>query len=152
MAASEFLTWDGDDDTPPRRPGVEDVGGDKKIDDDRHPPDPVIHPTAGGWNEKARQIPALARVSASAKLKVEFASGTSVLAQCAAASMKVSPQIFTVTDNGIGDTTVTWPAETFPAAVCSPTGLTVFHTTIAYGVCEEVTNGIRVRTFDAAGA
>lgn len=149
--APAYLTWDGDsaNGVPPRRPSVVDAGGDQKQDDSAYPPDPIEHPTAPGWNQKAKQIPALARVAPVCKLGVGFNSGAPFVSHCASPGTNVFTSTFTVTDNGTGDTTITWPAGTFPASVCPPTGLTLVSssTSVSAAHVEQVTNGIRVRTF-----
>ena len=156
MAAADFLTWDGDSGNGinPRRPSTDDVGGDNKQDDPEYPPDPDEHFTADGWNQKAKQIPALAKVAAACKLRVRFTAGAPAILQATGPRSTVAPGIFTVTDNGVGDTSITWAANYFPAHVCSPTGFTFIGsatpTTAFSHQVEEITNGIRVRTFDGS--
>jgi hypothetical protein len=152
MTAPEFLTFDGGigDEGPelPRRPSTEDLGGDDKLDDAEHPPDPVEHPTAAGHNQMVRVIAALVKTAAVCKLEVRFSGGTPYVARAPALGTAVTLTTFTVVDNGTGDTTITWPANTFPAAACSPSGLTLLTNSTAElsaGV-DEITNGIRVRT------
>lgn len=158
MAAPDFLTWDGgtgDEGTElPRRPSTDDLGGDEKLDNDEKPPDDIEHFTAGGWNQKVKQLVALARVAAACKLEIRFdGGGVPFVNRATAAGSAVSRTTFTPTDNGNGDTTITWPANTFPPSTVSPSGLTLLWTTRALGVVEEVTNGVRVRTWelDASG-
>ncbi len=157
MGAPDFLTFDGGtgDDGPelPRRPSTDDLGGDAKQDNNENPPDDVEHFTAAGWNQLVKVAAALSKTAPVCKLEVRFSGSTPYVARAPALSSNVTLSTFTVTDNGLGDTTVTWPANTFPPTACSPTGLTLLVTTSAVRACdvEEVTNGIRVRT-KAAGA
>ncbi|WP_437303065.1 hypothetical protein [Sorangium sp. So ce388] len=60
---------------------------------------------------------------------------------------------FTVTDNGVGDTTITWPAGIFPQEVAR-SELTIDQDVgeMGGGTVVPVTNGVRVRTYRAAGA
>lgn len=153
MPAPSFNTWEGGtgDDGPelPRRPSTDDLGGDAKQDNTKYPPDDVEHFTAAGWNQKVKQLEAMARVVPACVLEVRFNAGAPYVARCSAASRNVSISTFgTPTDNGTGDTTIAWPANTFPPAVLSPSGLTLLVTTSAdrAGDVEEVANGIRVRT------
>jgi hypothetical protein len=155
MSAAEHLTWDGDgDDESPRRPSTDDLGGDQKQDDAEYPPDPVEHYTAGGWNQIVRQLAALAKVTAAAKLEVRFDSGAPYIARVSSPRSDVEIDTFTVVDNGDGDVSVTWPADTFPPHACSPTGLTLISSASAVvdGHVEEITNGIRVRTRSGGSA
>ena len=155
MAAPEFLTWDGnDDDELPRRPSTDDLGGDQKVNDDEKPPDDVEHFTASGWNQKVKQISAVAKVAASCKLEVRFDGGVPYVARATSPKSSLPLATFTVTDNGTGDTSIVWPANTFPAHGCSPTGLTLLSssTSVVAGHVEEITNGIRVRTFVGGAA
>ena len=156
MSAPTFNTWEGGtgDDGPelPRRPSTDDLGGDAKQDNSKYPPDDVEHFTAAGWNQKVKQLAALARVTPACVLEVRFSSGAPYVARCSAASSNVSNATFgTLTDNGTGDTTILWPADTFPPAVLSPSGLTILASSAAVrgGDVEEVANGVRVRTHSA---
>lgn len=148
--APEHLTWQGSpsDDVAPRRPSTDDLGGDEKIDDAEYPPNDKEHPTAGGWNQQVRQIVAIAQVTSACKLEIRYSSGAPFVARVASPSPDVTPATFDVTDNGTGDVSITWPADTFPPHGCSPTGLTPLSTSTRLGSVEEISNGIRVRFFD----
>lgn len=155
MGAPDFLTWDGnpDDGTLPYRPATDDMGGDHFEDDAEDTPDANENPTAAGYNQIVKQVAAQGKVIPAAKLEVRFSAGVPIIARASGPGNAVITSLFTPTDNGAGDTSVTWPADTFPPHQISPSGITVFHTSsTAYGV-EEITNGIRVRTFttDASG-
>lgn len=156
MPAPAFNTWNGGTDETgtvlPRRPSVDDMGGAGKQDNDEFPPDDVEHFTAAGWNQKAMQVPSLARVTASCLLDLQFTGSTPYLAAISSPSDNVTIATFTVVDNGPGDTSVTWPANTFPPSVISPSGLTVFGSAVVDGRVEKITNGVRVRTRSAGSA
>jgi hypothetical protein len=145
-------TWEGgtgDEGTElPRRPSVDDLGGDTKLDNYEEPPDDAEHFTAQGWNQLVKQVAALARVTPAAKLEVRFNSGAPYIARVASPRADVAPSTFTPTDHGAGDVSITWPADTFPPTVCSPTGLTLLSNAgaVVDGHVEEIANGIRVRT------
>jgi hypothetical protein len=155
MAAADFLTWEGSValSEDPRRPSTDDLGGDEKLDDTEFPPDDVEHPTAAGWNQLVKQQAATAKVNAACKLEVRFSAGTPALVRFTTPRGDLTIATFTVQDNGNGDVTVTWPANTFPPHACSPTGLTLLTsaTTFVAGHLDEVTNGVRVRTFNSSG-
>lgn len=154
MAAPSYLTWDGDppNSVVPRRPSTDDVGGDAKVDDANYPPDEDEDPTAAGWNQKAKQIPALAKSAAVAVLYVKFTAGDPVIQQASGPGAAVVPALFTPTDNADGDTTIAWPADSFPTSVCAPAGFTLIGsaapTTGFSHRIEVLTNSIRVRTWD----
>src|SRR6478736_5325268 len=158
MSAPEFCVFDGgigdEGAEPPRRPTTDDLGGDAKQDNYEFPPDDVEHFTAGGWNQLVKVAKALSKTAALCKLELGFDAGAPFVAAAPALSGNVTLATFTVTDNGTGDTTVTWPANTFPPAACAPTGLTLLSslTAVLDGHVERVTNGIRVRTKSAGSA
>lgn len=158
MAAPAFLVFDGGTDVSgtqlPRRPSTDDLGGDKKQDDNEFPPDDVEHFTAAGWNQIVQVVAALAKTIAVCKLEIRFVTGAPYVARASAPGTAIALGTFTVTDNSTGDTTITWPANTFPPAACSPTGLTLLSSSTAVldGHVEEVTNGVRVRTKSAGAA
>lgn len=150
----DFCVFDGgtgDEGTElPRRPSTDDLGGDEKLDDAEFPPDPVEHPTAAGHNQLVKVVAALSRTAAACKLEVDFSSGVPFVKNVTALGSAVALSTFgTPTDNGTGDTTVSWPANTFPVETISPNGLTLYSssTQVVAGHVEKVTNGIRVRTF-----
>lgn len=147
--AAEHLTWEGSDDEDPRRPSTDDLGGDEKQDEDEFPPDDVTDPTATGWNQIVKQIAAIAKVTPSAKLEGRFNAGAPYLARVTAPSSNVTTETFTVTDEGTGVTLIEWPAGTFPPDQISPNGLTLLSalTTRLEAHAEEVSNGVRIRTF-----
>lgn len=152
MPAADYLTWDGDGGSNlPRRPSTEDLGGDDKVNDAEYPPDDVEHPTADGWNQKVKQIAALSKVAEACKIEVRYNAGAPFIARVTAPGTNIVTTTFTVTDMGVGDTKIEWPANTFPPHQLSPTGLTALSTGLAVGSVEEITNGIRVRMFDLLG-
>lgn len=150
MAAAEHLTWNSVSGEAPRRPSTDDLGGDEKQDDQEYPPDEVEHPTAAGWNQKVRQIAALARVASACKIELRFDAGTPFIARVTAPGTDIDVGTFEVIDDGDGVTTIEWPANAFPPHTLSPTGLTVFSDSSdpCSGHLEEITNGVRVRTFE----
>lgn len=156
MSAPNFNTWNGgigaDGPELPRRPSVDDLGGDQKQDNNEAPPDDQEHFTAGGWNQKVKQISASARVTASCLLDVQFDGSAPFLAAFSCPRDNLTSATFTLTDNGTGDTSITWPADTFPPHVISPSGFTPFGSAVVDGRVEKITNGIRVRTRSAGSA
>lgn len=151
-----YLTWDGDvaNGVLPRRPSTDDLGGDQYEDDAESPPDLHEFPSAADFNQLVKQIAALSKCVAAAKIETRFNAGAPFIQRASGPGTAIVPSLFTVVDNGVGDTSVTWPVNTFPTPQISPSGLTVFSSaaTHAEGQIEEITNGIRVRTFQNAVA
>lgn len=144
--SSDLLTWD---ESPPRRPGIDDVGGGQKVNG-VPAPDPVRMLTAEDCNQTAAQIAAMGRVVGVCKISVRFSGGTPVLYKFSAPGSDVETATFTITDNGTGDTSITWPANTFPTLVVEAEAF-VNGATPAMIAAESITNGVRVRTKSDAG-
>lgn len=149
MAIPTTCTWEivG----APRRPSLDDVGGGVFVDDQTYAPDPTTMPSAAMENQNERQVAALAKVVDACVISISFSGGTPSISQFSACSALVITGTFTVTDMGTGDTKVEWPANTFPTAVAKPKG-GITGATIGQIAVEAITNGIRIRTANAAGA
>lgn len=149
--SAEYLTWQGDpaNNVTPHRPSADDMGGDALKDDDNDPPIANEMPTAGGWNQKVKQLEAIARTVASAFVEVDFSAGAPFVARVSSPNPDVIVESFTVTDNGTGDVTLEWSADLFPPEVCGPSGLTFYGngTQPVTGHIEKISGGVRVRTF-----
>lgn len=154
MGAPEFLTWDGDvaSGVLPYRPATDDLGGDNYENDAEGMPDAGEFPSAEAFNQLVKQVAAANKVIESAKIEVRFNTGAPFVQRATGPGLAVVTSLFSVVDNGLGDTTVTWPANTFPTPQISPSGLTpIFNSRTSFSV-EEVTNGIRVRTWSLDGS
>lgn len=139
--------------TPPRRPGINDVGGGELEDHPKAPPNPKTHPTAGGLNQTAKLLVALDKVTPVISVSVGITGGNpSVLL---VTHKRESTVAVTVVDNGVGDTTVQWAKGTFPTPIRRP-GADVNGATPAMFSVEPFSDvdhdGVRMRTADAAGA
>jgi uncharacterized phage protein gp47/JayE len=146
MASTDTLTWD---ESPPRRPGLDDVGGGQKVNG-IPAPDPVRMLTAEDVNQFSAQIAGMGRVVAACKISVRFSAGAPVLYKFSAPGSDVVSGTFTLTDNGTGDTSIEWPANTFPTLVVEGEA-TVNGATPAMIAVETISNGVRVRTEDDTG-
>src|SRR4051812_25897275 len=112
MPTPSTLTWDLD---VPRRASVGDLGGGAKVQAaGTKAPDPVRHLTANDVNQWAKQLAALNSTTAVAKVSVRFWAGAPFVYKVAAPGTGIDAGDSTVTDNGAGDTSITWPANTFP--------------------------------------
>lgn len=147
-----FLTFDGDtaNGINPYRPGVNDVGGCAKLDDQNYPPDPITMPTAADFNEMGMLLVALCKVSGAALLYVSN-SGTPTITGLRAAGSLIQISDFTVTDNGPGDTTITCPST----KIVQPFACLPFTQKAgdyrASGRLNGLGNGVRVETRNNAG-
>jgi hypothetical protein len=148
--SSSTVTYDQ---VPPIRPGSDDVGGCAK-QNATPPPDPQRSLTADDWNQVSKQIVEMAAVLPVAILGVTFNAGAPVVTVITGmGSAAKNPATYTPTDNGTGDTTISWPANTFPGRTANPM-VTLNGGSGAAKSPEAVTvtNGIRVKTQDGAGA
>lgn len=105
MPSPNDSTFDLD---PPRRPSLGELGGGAKENHPKRPPDPVKHPTAEEFNHYAKLFSKVGVEMALARLLLTFSGGTpSVVVMFAARAGMVAGD-FAVTDNGAGDTTISW--------------------------------------------
>ena len=152
--AIETLTWDLEAaDGGPRRPSLEDMGGATLEDDTGRPPDRRRMPYAAQLNQVQKQAAAVGAVVESLALSVEFSGSTPAVVAftCPRTGLEIAD--FTVTPNGTGDTTITWPADTFPPELARPeVSINQDIGEMVAPTVEPVTNGVRVRTYRASGA
>lgn len=109
--SSNTLTFD--ESPTPRRPTIDDLGGGAK-QNATAAPDPVRQATAEDFNQTTRQIAAIGRVIPLATVFVTISGGTPSVSGVLAPGSAVLAGSFTLTDNGAGDTTISWPASLLP--------------------------------------
>lgn len=153
MAAVEYDPYVGDGaGTPPHLPSVEDLGGDSKINDPSEPPDPETMPDARDANVVHRVASAHGRVTAAMALSVSFSGGTPSVYAVTFKNNTLDSGDLTVTDNGVGDTSIEWDADVFPVHGVRPYGLTLNEiNAVERTAAVSITNGVRVYTRDGAG-
>jgi len=111
------------DQTPPRRPTIDDVGGGLKTN--RTPaPDPVRDATAEDYNQLGQQGVAAGSMIPLARVFVTISGGVPAVTSVMAPGSAVTTSSFTVTDNAAGDTTISWPVALLPTRAAAPGGLT----------------------------
>lgn len=142
------LTWDI---SPPRRPSLSDLGNAAIQDHASKPPDKATMPYADQLNQWAKQLERLAAMIEGVGLSITFAAGTPSVSQFVAMRTTTVIGDFTVTDNGAGDTTITWPANTFPPSVLGPIVSINSDSDALAPRAFLVANGVRVKTKDSAG-
>lgn len=138
--------------TPPRRPGLDDVGGGAKVDDSEFPPDPIEMPTADDDNQHQNLLVRYGGVVPIAILSVHYTTGTPAInkvVSCVAAA--IVPGFFTLTDTGTGNCLVAWAANSLPTPVIDHDAKAV-GATPGFATAETLTNSARVRVSNAAGA
>jgi len=135
----------------PRRPSIADLGGAAYQDDQKDPPNEATMPSAAMENQNQKQTQAAHKVLPTLVISGKVNAGAIVLDSFQALSSLVISGTFTFVDNGAGDTSVTWPANTFPTPVNKPFG-GITGATIGQIAVEAITNGIRVRTANSAGS
>jgi hypothetical protein len=154
MSGIDYFSFEGDGATiGPHRPSLDDIGGDEKINDTAHPPGPE-GPSAEEWNERARLIAAMAMICPTLAVTVDFASGAPFYAKFWCINSTVESTTVTLADNGVGDTSITYPASKLPASKLDPI-VVMNENTAATSISaefDEATRTIRVRTWDESSA
>lgn len=140
-------TWDL---VPPRRTTTNDFNGCVKVDDQQYPPDPATMPSGAEYNTLCLLMVAVNRVMPAAVISVT-GGNPPTLAGFAAPGSSIVGGTFTLTRNGAGDVSITWPANTFPTPATAPVVSTNAGAQSDADVVA-ITNGVRVRTYNAAGA
>lgn len=135
----------------PRRPSLDDCGGAGLLDDAGFPPDPLTMPAAIVMNQGERQIAAAHQTLPVLAISFRVSGGNLVLDASGCMSSIANVGAFTITPNAAGDTSVTWPANTFPPALYEPFG-GITGATGGMIAVEAITNGIRIRTWSTVGA
>lgn len=148
MSAAEDLTWDI---RPARRPSLEDVGGATLIDDAENPPDPETMPYADQLNQLQKQAQAVGRAIFACGFELLISGGVPAIGRVSAPSTTVDASAFGIVDNGNGDTTVTWPAGTFPTPALPPKAYMTSDGSWLDPIVLEVANGLRIKTRNSAG-
>lgn len=141
---SDTLTFEQ---SPPRRPTLDDLNGGTLENDDGYPPAPGIDPDARAMNQSDRQVVAHAAVLPAAWVHVTFSGGTPSIAATGSlrqGAAALVPADFSVTDNGVGDVSITHAGGKLPPKTFPP-----FATLVASSAgqvsAENITNGARVR-------
>jgi len=136
----------------PRRPSLEDVGGATLVDDDEDPPDPETMPYAAQLNQLQMQASAQGKVCDFIAFSVQFSGGTPSIAAVTAPGTDIVIGTLSPTDFGVGNTRITWPANTFPPPLLKPTGTINEDVGELVGISVvPITGGVEVRTYRATG-
>lgn len=143
---SDTLTYDQ---VPPRRPGLDDVGGATQENDPDYPP-LVGMPTAEMANQAQKLLSAFGAVTPLAIVSVRFNAGTPVVDLYT--EVRSAPAAPTVADLGAGDTSITWSPFPFPAPVARAMVTLSEDLAMLAPVVVPISNGFEVKTRNSAGA
>ncbi|MEJ7728226.1 MAG: hypothetical protein WKG00_03340 [Polyangiaceae bacterium] len=129
------------------------IGGDT-VEEEAPFPDPIGDWTAKKANAYARELAAHARVVPMATVCVEYSGGTPVVVTAVGPGAHVVGGLFTPTDHGDGDVTLTWPEGALPVPVARPkpylNGDTVGMICAQYVAVSGVMRSVRVRAKNGA--
>jgi hypothetical protein len=122
MTAPLYFVFDGDPDNGvvPRIPSVDDLGGAEFKNDLIEPPDPGEFPMAEDENQQELVLAALARVATMLNVSVAFVGGNPQISGFETVGTQLVSSGITLTDNGPGDTTISWAANLLPPRECGP--------------------------------
>lgn len=140
MSVSPTVTYKQ---VPPKRPGEADIiNGTKENATSTVPPH---MPAAEEYMQMARQIAAMARTARLLRLTVDYTAGVPYLVELVCMRDDLVLGDFTVTDNGVGDVSITWPVDKLPASSTRPLpGINQATPGMISAVA--ITNGVHVRT------
>ena len=149
MAAISYDPYVGDGASiVPHLPSTANLGGTSKIDDPDYPPDPQTMPAADDFNSRAYTQAALARTTPAMVMSIAFSAGAPYVYGVTMVNSTLDSSDLSLTDNGVGDTTIEYPADSFPVVSgIRPHGLTINDdVTIDEMRAVPVANGVRVKT------
>lgn len=150
MTAIDYPPFDGDGVAIyPHRPSLDNLGGNTKVDDQDYPPSSE-EPSADEHNRFAECIALAMACIPTVMMTVTFSSGAPIYAKFWAANSNLTSADFPLTDNGAGDTTISWAANIIPPTRTDPMpGLNEnSNATTISAVLDESLRTIRVRTLD----
>ncbi len=150
----DWFSFDGDGGSNgPRRPSLDDLGGDQKINKTATPPG-VTGPSAEEWNERTRLVQAMAGICPVLAGTIDFVAGAPVWVKFWCINTTVAKEDVTLSDNGVGDTTITYPEGKLPVSMMDPFPVMNEDTaaTTISAVLDEATRTIRVKTWDESAA
>jgi hypothetical protein len=153
-AKIKYLSYDGNPtvNVAPHRPSIEDLGSNTYEDFPGEPVDPIHEWPADCANQMCGVVEQHGKMGDSVDFSVRFDEDGEPFIykqkQC-----RTSNVVITALDNGDGDTSCTWPSNSFPPALIEPTAfINVFDgSPPGYATAEAIANGVRVRCYDADG-
>ena len=141
-------TYPGDLDEP-RRGSLQDFGG-ATVENEDPLPDEATMLSADLCNGLQRAVAAHEKAVFTLGITVTFPATTPVVSQVTGGPEAATIVTITPNDNGLGDTTLSWPAGTFAASILGPM-VSLNDGTVGGGATAElVANGVRVKTWTGA--
>lgn len=131
----------------PRRPDLADLGGEDFADNASSAPQKGIDPYAGYYNEHARNLAGLNRLTPTARVWIEWDSGDSewIIVGAEGMGSTIDDTSFTLTPVSAGIVTVSWDAGTLPAMERKPLVRLTDDFGVAFAIVMDP-NSVRVRT------
>lgn len=157
MTAAKEYTWDFDlPATPARAASLTELGDAALADDAAYPPIPPEMPYADQLNQWALQLAGLNRVIHGISIAIHFTAGTPAIQSVAAMSSLITTTWaqanIIVTDNGTGDTTLTWPVGALPNPRAQPSAYVNASGPHPQPEAAIAGSGVRVKTWNMASA
>jgi hypothetical protein len=149
MSVSPTVTFQQ---VPPKRPGEADIINGVK--ENATPTVPPHMPAAEEYMQIARLAVAASKMIPLLRVSIEFAvAGVPNIHTFACAREDIATGDLTVTDLGVGRTTITWATGKFPSPNTKPM-VSCNRTGVAVGVANvlPIVNGVDIYTTDIAGA
>lgn len=154
MGSPNASTWDA---SPSHRPTTADFNGAAKIDDAVYPPDPTTMPSAAEWNTICKTLASIGQVIPNVSIDFTGTGGggtfnaarspLSGVAVLSGTTISVPTGVITITRNGAGDYSFTWPANTFPTPLGTPRAIPCGNGAANWTAdAVAITNGVRVKT------
>lgn len=131
-----------------KRPAIADIRYAVKANDAEGGPIPTDGPSAEEWNQISESLAGVCATGAAVSLSVTNGA-TPVVASMASARDDLLVDDLTMASSGTGICEITWAAGKLPVPSVKPQA-TVNGTTPGFIATELITNGIRVRTWNAS--
>lgn len=146
MTSPNKSPWD---DTTAHRPSTADYEGCALLDHPTRPPVPSQHPTSAQLNTIGFTHVSIGKIVPNAIVSINGGASPTIAYQSQAPS---AVTVYTVTRNGPGDISITWPANTYPPPVQQPVAaLNVQLGAFNYAIgAINIANGVRVVTTQTA--
>lgn len=143
MSVQSTCLYDGD---VCQRPAFGDLSNGVKVNKNGDNKISPTAPCAEEDNQKTAVLAAHARVIASALLHIEYNTGTPSISTLECVRLAAETTDFTITDNGVGDITIEWPADFLPTSIIPPYAVIVWE--VPGGISTEFVTerSVRVRT------
>lgn len=135
----------------PRRPDLNDLGGEDFADNGGAAPHKGIDPYAGYYSEHARNVAGLNRLTPTARVWIEWTGAAWIIVGAEGMGTAIDDTSFTLTPVSAGIVTVSWAAGTLPPMERKPLVMLTDSTGVTFAIVMDP-NSVRVRTFNLSAA